>query len=100
MGFFISPNSRLLIGATPRARTASVGGLISTTRILGQSSGAALVALLMQPAIGRGGFAPFLAALFAFVAALFSLAHFLPSARNKGDTQELDEPILVSEDFG
>lgn len=100
MGFFISPNSRLLIGATPPARTASVGGLISTTRILGQSSGAALVALLMQPGIGRGASAPFIAALFAFVAALLSLAHLLPSVRDKADMRDLDETILVSEDFG
>jgi DHA2 family multidrug resistance protein-like MFS transporter len=81
MGFFISPNSRLLIGSTPRDRTASAGGMLSTTRILGQSSGAALVALLMQPGIGQGKSAPFIAAGFALVAVLLSLGHLLPWVR-------------------
>lgn len=100
MGFFVSPNSRLLLAATPRSRTAAVGGLISTTRILGQSSGAALVALLMQPGIGRSASAPFIAATFVFVAALFSLGHLLPSHRNKSDDGGRDQHILISEDFG
>jgi DHA2 family multidrug resistance protein-like MFS transporter len=91
MGFFISPNSRLLIGSTPRARTASAGGMLSTTRILGQSSGAALVALLMQPDIGQGNSAPFIAAGFALVAVLLSLGHLLPWVRRsaqEGPPQE------------
>ena len=78
MGFFISPNSRLLISVTPPERTASVGGLISTTRILGQSSGAALVALLMQPWLGKANLVPMIAAGLALVAVLLSLAHMLP----------------------
>lgn len=81
MGFFISPNSRLLIGATPPARTASVGGLISTTRILGQSSGAAMVALLMQPWLDRGEAAPLIAAALAVAAGLLSAANMLPGIR-------------------
>jgi MFS transporter, DHA2 family, multidrug resistance protein len=94
MGFFISPNSRLLIGATPPARTASVGGLISTTRILGQSSGAALVALLMQPWLDRGDSAPMIAAGLALVAGLLSAANMLPKvSRARSVRQHVELPF-------
>lgn len=79
IGFFTSPNSRLLIGATPDTRTASAGGMISTTRILGQSSGAAIVALLMQPGLNRGEIAPIIVAGFALISCLFSLARLFPA---------------------
>lgn len=95
MGFFISPNSRLLIGSTPRARTASAGGMLSTTRILGQSSGAALVALLMQPGIGHGRTAPFIAAGFALVAALLSLGHLLPWVRRSAEDSLPQDQAIV-----
>jgi DHA2 family multidrug resistance protein-like MFS transporter len=98
MGFFISPNSRLLIGSAPRARTASAGGMLSTTRILGQSSGAALVALLMQPGVGHARSAPFIAAGFALVAALLSLGHLLGWVRRSADAglsqDQASVPIL------
>src|SRR6185436_9002832 len=43
-GLFLSPNARLIIGSAPRERAASAGGLISTTRMTGQTLGATLVA--------------------------------------------------------
>jgi DHA2 family multidrug resistance protein-like MFS transporter len=45
-GIFASPNNRLLMNAVPRERSGSAGGLIASSRTLGQTMGAALVALM------------------------------------------------------
>jgi DHA2 family multidrug resistance protein-like MFS transporter len=44
-GIFASPNNRLMMNAVPRERSGSAGGMIATARTLGQTMGAALVAL-------------------------------------------------------
>ncbi len=44
-GFFQSPNNRAMITAAPRARAGGAAGLLSMARLLGQTAGAALVAL-------------------------------------------------------
>ncbi len=44
-GIFASPNNRLMMNAVPRDRSGSAGGIIATSRTLGQTLGAALVAL-------------------------------------------------------
>jgi MFS transporter, DHA2 family, multidrug resistance protein len=45
-GIFSAPNSRLMMNAVPRERSGSAGGIIATARVLGQTLGAALVALV------------------------------------------------------
>ncbi len=45
-GIFASPNNRLMMNAVPRDRSGSAGGIIATSRTLGQTMGAALVALM------------------------------------------------------
>jgi DHA2 family multidrug resistance protein-like MFS transporter len=45
-GMFASPNNRLMMNAVPRDRSGSAGGIIATARTLGQTLGAALVALV------------------------------------------------------
>jgi MFS transporter, DHA2 family, multidrug resistance protein len=45
-GIFASPNNRLMMNAVPRERSGSAGGIIATARTLGQTMGAALVALV------------------------------------------------------
>ncbi|WP_428672630.1 MFS transporter [Reyranella sp.] len=45
-GIFTSPNNRLMMNAVPRERSGSAGGTIATSRTLGQTMGAALVALI------------------------------------------------------
>ena len=45
-GVFASPNNRLMMNAVPRERSGSAGGIIATARTLGQTMGAALVALV------------------------------------------------------
>lgn len=45
-GLFSAPNNRLMMNAVPRERSGSAGGIIATARTLGQTLGAALVALM------------------------------------------------------
>ncbi len=45
-GIFASPNNRLMMNAVPRDRSGSAGGIIASARTLGQTVGAALVALI------------------------------------------------------
>jgi DHA2 family multidrug resistance protein-like MFS transporter len=45
-GLFQSPNNRAMIGSTPRERSGGASGMLGTARLLGQTIGAALVALL------------------------------------------------------
>jgi DHA2 family multidrug resistance protein-like MFS transporter len=53
-GFFQSPNNRTLISAAPYARTGAAGGMLATARLLGQTLGAAGVAVLFRAYGGRG----------------------------------------------
>lgn len=46
-GFFQSPNNRIIIGSAPRERTGGASGLQSTGRLIGQSLGAALMAVIL-----------------------------------------------------
>jgi DHA2 family multidrug resistance protein-like MFS transporter len=45
-GLFQSTNNRILLSSAPRGRSGGVSGIFGTTRLLGQSIGAALVALM------------------------------------------------------
>jgi MFS transporter, DHA2 family, multidrug resistance protein len=52
-GFFQSPNNRLMISSAPRDRAGAGSGMLSTSRLLGQTTGSALVALVFG--LSRGG---------------------------------------------
>ena len=52
-GFFQSPNNRLMLGSAPRDRAGAGSGMLSTSRLLGQTTGSALVALVFG--LTRGG---------------------------------------------
>ncbi len=45
-GLFQSPNNRAMISAAPKSRSGGASGMLGTARLLGQTSGAAIVALL------------------------------------------------------
>lgn len=47
-GLFQSPNNRAMIGATPPERSGGASGAQATTRLLGQTTGTAVVALLFS----------------------------------------------------
>jgi DHA2 family multidrug resistance protein-like MFS transporter len=53
-GFFQSPNNRTLLSAAPYARTGAAGGMLATARLLGQTLGAAGVAILFRTYPDRG----------------------------------------------
>lgn len=80
-GLFLSPNARLMIGSAPQSRAASAGGLLSTTRLTGQTLGATLAAALLAFGLGGGAAPPLAAAGLAFIAGLCSLARLNPALR-------------------
>jgi DHA2 family multidrug resistance protein-like MFS transporter len=47
-GFFQAPNNRAMLSAVPRARSGAAGGMLSTVRLLGQTIGAAGVAVFFR----------------------------------------------------
>jgi MFS transporter, DHA2 family, multidrug resistance protein len=47
-GFFQAPNNRAIISSAPRERSGAAGGMLSAARLLGQSLGAAGVAILFR----------------------------------------------------
>jgi DHA2 family multidrug resistance protein-like MFS transporter len=85
-GFFQSPNLKALLASAPPERAGGASGIVATARLLGQTTGAALVALSFSIA-GRHG--PTLAlsagAVFAGAASVASgLRLFAPSHRVSG----------------
>ncbi|MGE5721235.1 MAG: MFS transporter [Sphingomonadales bacterium] len=81
-GMFLSPNARVIIGSSPIERAAAAGGLISTTRMVGQTAGATLVAALLAMNLGGGPWPAVVAAGLALIAGLCSAARLRPSIRN------------------
>ena len=53
-GFFNSPNNRAMIAAAPAHRSGGASGMVATGRLLGQTMGAALVALCFELAPSGG----------------------------------------------
>lgn len=81
-GFFQSPNNRTLIGSAPVERTGGASGMLGTARLLGQTIGAALVALMFNffPASGTRT-ALFVASGFALAAMVMSSLRLSALAR-------------------
>ena len=90
-GLFLPPNARLIIGSAPRERAAAAGGLVGTVRLVGQTTGATLVAALLAMNVGAGMAPPLVAAGLALVAGLCSLARLRPSIRNPSSDEAEDE---------
>ena len=80
-GTFLPPNARLIVGSAPRERAAAAGGLVSTVRLVGQTTGATLVAALLALGVGAGSTPALVAAGFSVIAGLCSLARLRPSVR-------------------
>jgi DHA2 family multidrug resistance protein-like MFS transporter len=83
-GLFFAPNSRLLIGQAPRDRAAAAGGLLSTSRLLGQTLAAVTVGILLAGGAGLGPAPLIVSIALAVVAALCSLARYKSVARAGG----------------
>jgi DHA2 family multidrug resistance protein-like MFS transporter len=80
-GLFLAPNARLIVGSAPIERAASAGGLISTTRLTGQTLGATVVAALLTMNLGSGRTPALVAAGLALIAGLCSVARLNPTLR-------------------
>jgi DHA2 family multidrug resistance protein-like MFS transporter len=74
-GFFQTPNNRVLLSSAPRSRSGAAGGMLGTARLLGQTLGAAVVAILFRayPSMGSN-VVLWAAAAVALTAALISMA--------------------------
>ncbi len=84
-GFFQSPNNRTLISSAPRARTGAAGAMLATARLLGQTFGAASVAILFHAYLGRGSkVALGVAAGIALTAAVISMSRLAGTSRQGG----------------
>ena len=85
-GLFFSPNSRLLIGRAPRDRAAAAGGLLSTSRLFGQTLAAVLVGILLQAGFGQSPVPLYVACALAAVAAVCSLARYRSAVTRRAAT--------------
>lgn len=73
-GFFQAPNNRTILASAPRERSGAAGGMLSAARLLGQTLGAASVAILFRARGAAGSnLALCLAALLALAGASVSL---------------------------
>ena len=73
-GFFQAPNNRTIMATAPRARSGAAGGMLSAARLIGQTLGAASVAILFRAYDSAGSnVALFLAAALALGGAGISL---------------------------
>jgi len=83
-GLFQSPNNRTIITSAPRIRSGAASGMLGTARLLGQATGAALVALVLSHFPARGaGLSLWLAAGFAIAAAGTSFTRRFTSPRRR-----------------
>lgn len=72
-GFFQAPNLKAIMSSAPASRAGGASGIVATSRLIGQASGAALVAFCFTISAGNGEtFALVLGAGFAGVASIAS----------------------------
>ena len=99
-GIFQSPNNRAMIGAAPKERSGGASGMLGTARLLGQTTGAALAALLFArlphqaPTVGL-----LISSGFALVAAAVSLARLYETpalAQQRAANPEADPSLHAS----
>jgi DHA2 family multidrug resistance protein-like MFS transporter len=78
-GLFQTPNNRTMIAAAPRERSGGASGMLGTARLLGQTTGAALVALFLARYPQDGTRISLLAAVgFALLGAALSMLRLSP----------------------
>jgi len=80
-GLFQAPNNRTIMGSAPRRRSGAAGGMLAAARLIGQSIGAAAVAILFRAYGDEGSnYALMLAALLAAAGAGLSLLRLAPDS--------------------
>jgi MFS transporter, DHA2 family, multidrug resistance protein len=83
-GFFQTPNNRAILSSAPRERSGASSGMLATARLLGQTGGAALVALIFGLTGGHPGGVGHGAKLALAVGAGFSAAGAIASLARLG----------------
>lgn len=84
-GFFQTPNNRVLIGSAPRHRAGAVGGLQATTRVLGQTFGAAIVACMFSLSKSSGPLLGMMVGMtFASLAVVINLVRYMQGIHQGG----------------
>jgi DHA2 family multidrug resistance protein-like MFS transporter len=80
-GFFQAPNVKAIMSAAPLNRSGSASGMVATARLIGQSTGAALVAFCLTVSGQHGSwYAVAIAAAFAFAASVASFSRLAVTA--------------------
>jgi DHA2 family multidrug resistance protein-like MFS transporter len=80
-GFFQAPNVKAIMSSAPASRGGSASGMVATARLIGQSTGAALVAFCLTVFHLHGTwFAILLAAVFAAAASIASFSRLVVAA--------------------
>jgi DHA2 family multidrug resistance protein-like MFS transporter len=80
-GFFQAPNVKAIMASAPPSRSGSASGMVATARLIGQSTGAALVAFCLTMFHLRGTwYAIAIAAAFAAAASIASFARLAVAA--------------------
>lgn len=80
-GFFQAPNMKAIMGSAPASRSGSASGMVATARLLGQTTGAALVALCFTITSANGAaLALTLGAVFAGGASIASFSRLFAAA--------------------
>ncbi len=82
-GFFQSPNQRALMASAPKERSGGASGIVATARLLGQTTGAALVALCFGVSDHGAALALWLGAAFAGAGSVASFARLLNAPPGK-----------------
>jgi DHA2 family multidrug resistance protein-like MFS transporter len=85
-GLFLAPNARLIVHSAPHPRAASAGGLISTTRLTGQTLGATMLAALLSAGVGSGRVPALVAAGLACLAGFCSIARLSLTPKRATDS--------------
>lgn len=80
-GFFQAPNVKAIMASAPPSRSGSASGMVATARLIGQSTGAALVAFCLTVFHLRGTwYAIAIAAVFAAAASIASFSRLVVAA--------------------
>jgi DHA2 family multidrug resistance protein-like MFS transporter len=91
-GLFQTPNNRTMIAAAPRERSGGASGMLATARLLGQTVGAALVALLLARYHEEGTrFSLFAGVGFALLGASLSMLRLSPAGARGADHVRVQE---------
>jgi DHA2 family multidrug resistance protein-like MFS transporter len=81
-GFFQAPNLKAFMVSAPPGRAGGASGMVATSRLTGQATGAALVAYCFTLSSARGaGYALAVAAVFAAVASVASFLRLVVAPR-------------------